>query len=286
MKGKNIKTMNIKIKIYGIFLSLLFFAGCANNCDNNLSEKTKKRFKEIEPICEQYIEKNIAFTGYNGKAFCSCDLLGIEDNKIYLWVYCEEYYLKDSVLEKGSGLFQPVVLEFYEDEIEFQITRHYAPTEGIGWEKSIKEIFPKCIYQNEILIENQEEFQKKYDERGERLGKRNMERAKEYYKTTGILGVWILNKKDSFDTDTLLITLINNKQLHIEPLRDATENTQSFSNVVFKGNELTYNTFKNDTIKYYQFQMLENKKIFTGGTLDSWKGKKERIILTKINQPI
>ena len=172
--------MKNKIKTYSFFLLLIIFFGCADNCDTNLSEQTKKEFMEIQAICEQYIVNNIAATENNGTAFCSSELLGIENNNIYLWIYCEEYYLKDNLLKKGSGLFEPISLETDENN---KIVNHLLPQEGIGYTNDLKTIFPKCIIEKEDLIGNpSKEFTKKYNERGKSLGQKNLSQAKIYYK--------------------------------------------------------------------------------------------------------
>ncbi|MCK4663988.1 MAG: hypothetical protein KAT68_14060 [Bacteroidales bacterium] len=172
--------MKNTMKIYSFFLLLTAFLGCVDNCDTSLSEQTKKEFKEIQAICEQYIENNIATTEYNGTAFCSCELMGIDNNNIYLWIYCEEYYLKDNLLEKGSGLFEPISLEMDKNN---KVINYSLPREGMGYTNDLKIIFPKCIIESEDLIGNpSEEFTKKYYERGKSLGEKNLSKAKIYYK--------------------------------------------------------------------------------------------------------
>ena len=172
--------MKHTIRIYSFFLFLIVLSGCADNYDTSLSKQTKNEFKEIQTICEQYIENNIALTEYNGIPFCSCELLGIENNNIYLWIYCEEYFLKNNQLKKGAGLFEPISLKIDKNN---RIINHLLPQEGIAYTNDIKTIFPKCIIESEDLIGNpSEEFTKKYNERGKRLGEKNLLKAKRYYK--------------------------------------------------------------------------------------------------------
>ncbi len=88
-----------------------------------------------------------------------------------------------------------------------------------------------------------------------------------------IIGLWKSN-----NSDTLKISQSNNK-INIEFLN---KNIPKFSDVRFNNNELTYHIFKNDTIKYYKFQLSENSKTLIGGTLDSWEGKTESIKFNRI----
>lgn len=60
---------------------------------------TIEKTKEIIIIDDEitiFLEENLAWTNNeNGKAFCSYELLGEEDDKIYLWALCQEFYIAD-----------------------------------------------------------------------------------------------------------------------------------------------------------------------------------------------
>jgi len=94
-----------------------------------------------------------------------------------------------------------------------------------------------------------------------------------------VIGLWGIN--NSNNNDTLKISLSNNK-LNIEFLNVKDSNFKFFD-VYFNNNELTYYIVKNDTIKYYKFQLSENSKTLIGGTLDSWEGKTESIKFNRIS---
>ena len=129
---------------------------------------------------QNYIENHIEFPGFGGKMFCAYKLFGIEttgnNNHIYLWTLCMEYYVKDSVLLKGTGVSMPVALISVRSPQGSKILEHKKPVDGEGYSESIRQIFPKQ-YHKAIFAESKE-----YNRRAESLMKDVEEQAKKYYR--------------------------------------------------------------------------------------------------------
>ncbi|MBS3752724.1 MAG: hypothetical protein KGY46_04970 [Anaerolineales bacterium] len=109
-----------------------------------------------------YIKLNIGKTSFGGEAFCAFTPLNNDrgrDGFIYLWVLCEEYYIDDGNLQRGTGLSTPVSLELLEIDEKYEIIDHFSPRDGSYYPPDVKQIFPENTW-NRIHKSNQGDIYK------------------------------------------------------------------------------------------------------------------------------
>ena len=97
-----------------------------------------------------------------------------------------------------------------------------------------------------------------------------------------ILGSWSVKSDTNMvlrNLDTLLITS-SDKKLNIKLRRDK---TITFDSVTFLKNKMQYHITKNDTTRYYEFQLSNDTTQLTGGTAEGWNGRTQEIELTKLD---
>ncbi|MGD1838427.1 MAG: hypothetical protein ACPKPY_10275 [Nitrososphaeraceae archaeon] len=149
-----------------IFILTLF----VNNNSTNISKISQNDEKEILEYLDT--KTNDISAPSRGKMYSSYDLLGIEENKIYIWLVKEEYIiLRDHVESKGNIVACPVVLYATKNNNKLLINNHNYPEDGKNYGKSLKMFFPEKIIDKidhtvtDKLLENikiraQEEFKK------------------------------------------------------------------------------------------------------------------------------
>jgi hypothetical protein len=136
---------------------------------NNFAEKkdtsqTEKGFQEtpneineesIKSVVKEYLPK-VLETSYGGTVFCGNHYYGYEEYKdissvnVYVWAYCEEYYIDNGEIKMGSGVSEPVKLRMeYKNNI-LTVIDHKVPGDGSLYASSIKEMFPE-VYQKEAI---------------------------------------------------------------------------------------------------------------------------------------
>lgn len=102
------------------------------NNDTTISEKSEK-------IITEYLDNTII--GYDiseggKKCYTAFEVLGIRDNKIYLWMH------KEAIAAMSS----PIVLNVENiDDDEIIITSHEVPRDGPLYSEDMKKLFPKGI---------------------------------------------------------------------------------------------------------------------------------------------
>ncbi|KKR10165.1 MAG: hypothetical protein UT39_C0022G0019 [Candidatus Woesebacteria bacterium GW2011_GWA1_39_21] len=108
--------------------------------------------KYFQKLNENDIQKEVFFSlpqhllkpAFNGKIFCSDKLLGYEYSgnekiiNVFLYAYCEEYYIKMDEVTLGSSLSTPVLMSFRIEEQKLVFNLQTVPSE-----KNVSEIFPK-----------------------------------------------------------------------------------------------------------------------------------------------
>jgi hypothetical protein len=138
------------------------------------------RQPSLEWEIQNYLESHIESPSFGGKMFCAYKLFGIEkkgkNDHIYLWTLCMEYYVKDRVLLKGTGVSMPVALISVRLPQGSKIVEHKKPVDGQGYGESIRQIFPKKYYKT-IFTEAGE-----YNKRAESLMKDVEKQAKKYFR--------------------------------------------------------------------------------------------------------
>jgi len=159
-----------------------------------------------------FLEENLAWTNNeNSKAFCSYELLGEEDNKIYLWALCEEFYVankqiicpdekarEDCFLSKtgeecnlceeetveprivkGGGVSVPVRLTKIEESFNL-----WTPRDGSLYSEDIRNEFPSNL------------VNKVFNPRQKDLSEINIEKAEKYFNVKAKFDVGEIFNKD------------------------------------------------------------------------------------------
>lgn len=111
---------------------------------------TAKAQEELKKSTKNYLDRNISIVGFDGKSFCSYEVLGFKESgeivNEYLWVLCQEFYKENSNLKRGSGVSLPVALSIERQESNYKIVRHRIPRDGNLNSRDVEEIFPKSIH--------------------------------------------------------------------------------------------------------------------------------------------
>ena len=129
---------------------------------------------------EGYLIENIGIASFGGQVFCSCDVLDTKPENInvdvYVWAFCEEYYLVGNSLEVGTGSSLPVALHLQRAGGEYRLLSYEVPKDGTGYGPSIQVIFPRVAIER-MCMGNTD----CYNQRAERLEYENEQKAGEYY---------------------------------------------------------------------------------------------------------
>jgi hypothetical protein len=109
-----------------------------------------------QPVSESLINEqlqsflpSIGELSYNGKLFCAHHLYGFNEDKengqvkVYIWAYCEEYYLENNQLKMGFGVSEPVLATMELKDGGLVATSYREPGNGSLYASSIKEMFPE-----------------------------------------------------------------------------------------------------------------------------------------------
>ena len=99
----------------------------------------------------EYLAEQIAITGFGGKAYCAYQMLPAEQGKdgyLYLWAFCQEYYLEEGSLTEGSGISVPVALQIEQENLQIKIVGHLLPRDGTYYGPDVRSIFPKSAWQD------------------------------------------------------------------------------------------------------------------------------------------
>lgn len=135
-------------KIFLTLVTILIFINLIN-CTGikRIHEKPIISINILDNIIKENVEPTSLEPNFGGKIFCDYMIIDTEKNsdtlKIYLYLYIQEYYLKDGELELGTGEITPAVLTVKQQDDEYLFLdcsiSHEAETN-----ESIKN-FPKKI---------------------------------------------------------------------------------------------------------------------------------------------
>lgn len=139
-----------------LLLSVLFiFEGC---------NSTPKDFSNILKITEadevtiqEYLDaktNDISAPYQGGKMYSAFEILGADNNKIYVWMLKSEYLRQTNELTNGVSV--PIVLCIEAKGDKIKIKNHKCPKDGIEYGKSLRKLFPQNV-RNEIK-NNHNEF--------------------------------------------------------------------------------------------------------------------------------
>ncbi len=121
--------------------------------ENDVEQKNNER--KIKYAVVDYLESSTLEPNCGGKVFADYHKFGKQGNKLYIWAYVIEYYIKNDKLENGSGRSGPMIIILSEDG---SIRDHWEPRPGKDYAKSINDSFSKR-YVDEVL-----NFQAKHED--------------------------------------------------------------------------------------------------------------------------
>jgi hypothetical protein len=110
---------------------------------NSLTDKEIQ--EEVFFTLSQYVIK----PEFGGKVFCADSIFGYDKTvseksiSVYVWAYCEEYYLKGSTVRLGAAVSKPVKVKYISVNQKLNYDSIIVPNEGSGYKESITEMFPK-----------------------------------------------------------------------------------------------------------------------------------------------
>ncbi len=125
--------------IYLLLFSFLLLVSCLQNQLKLTADDSKQ--------VEKYLDTKIMATSFGGSVFSANKIFTIEKDKIFLWAYLQEYYIKDGKTVLGSGWSVPLVLNVEKTQDGINIKSHDAPRDGDLYSEDIKRLFPKEVQQ-------------------------------------------------------------------------------------------------------------------------------------------
>lgn len=163
------------------FIMMVLLIGCQSNRQENSLLPTSGIIPLVENI-EAYLVKNIGLSASGGKIFCAyapLDAIQGSENKIFLWVLCQEYYLEQEGLVLGSGISLPVALRIQVKNNHFEIVDHILPRDGAYYGPDVRDTFPQSTW-SQILPQREDEIYQSNDRVDELETEIDM-KARSYY---------------------------------------------------------------------------------------------------------
>lgn len=152
--------MNKKIIKFSIVLILLIMiGGCLKSNTINL---TSDDYNEIE----KYLSDEIFRESNNGKTFGTFEILGLDNNEIYIWALIMNYDKGKNELAGGWSV--PLVLMVQRVNGNLEILGFHAPGDGNLYSEDVKKLFPKHLHQRILEYPSSgrvEELKKKLETR-------------------------------------------------------------------------------------------------------------------------
>jgi hypothetical protein len=93
------------------------------------------------------LPEQIGVVGFGGQSFCSYALLmplqttAKGETQAYLQVLCDEFFVKEGVLSRGTGVSAPVAFTLAKQGDGWHVVNSQRPKMG-NWGESLREIFP------------------------------------------------------------------------------------------------------------------------------------------------
>ena len=147
-----------------IFLTfaVLSLMACQQAFQNHQNSVDIEQFRSLQKI-KDYLNKNIASTGFGGKPYCAYEVLDAEHKdenfNVYSLVVCQEYYSDQQELKQGTGSALPVALVIQKEGINFHIVSHRIPRDGALYAEDMPLIFSqkfRAKIQSETIDEQNE----------------------------------------------------------------------------------------------------------------------------------
>ncbi len=107
-----------------------------------------------------YLVAHVGHAGFDGRVFCAYTTIAQEQHgtlsTLYLWTVCQEYYRRDHVFMRGSGVSAPVALVVDMLKGSPSISGHRMPRDGSFYADDVRAIFPKAHWRSILPVSIQE----------------------------------------------------------------------------------------------------------------------------------
>jgi hypothetical protein len=132
----------------------LYFSTKGANTDNQTNIPTTEGISiSDEQVSEFVLQTNFTRPNFGGKTFIAFQRLGEDTSTtvttVYIWLVAQEYYVKDTQIEKGSGISIPLVLYFENGK---PITVN-APRDGSDYANDIQKMFPARVIDQPLFTD-------------------------------------------------------------------------------------------------------------------------------------
>jgi hypothetical protein len=129
-------------------LALVLLVGCQSERQDDHPTLDFDAILQPDAL-ESYLVDHVGISGFGGEVFCAYepfDTLQVVEGKAYLWVLCQEYYLEQESLNRGSGVSLPVALRIQEIDGRYEIMDSFFPRDGTYFGSDVRDAFPVCTW--------------------------------------------------------------------------------------------------------------------------------------------
>jgi len=126
----------------------LVLGGCKPKlASQQLTSAQRQLAAELRDVTKTYLESHLGVAGFGGKSFCAYKVMELDQSeerlREFVYAVCQEYYLKNGVVEEGTGLGLPVVLTLRRTGLMYQVVGHQTPGDGGQYSRDVERLFPK-----------------------------------------------------------------------------------------------------------------------------------------------
>jgi predicted heme/steroid binding protein len=124
------------------------------SCDyqhDGLSDQQKQLDGRLRNLTQKFLVENISKVGFGGKAFCAYRTLDLnqENSNIseYVLAVCQEYFLQDGVVKKGTGHNAPVAIYIKYQNGIYNVADYKVPRDGTMYSYDVEHNFPQKTHE-------------------------------------------------------------------------------------------------------------------------------------------
>jgi hypothetical protein len=141
--------MGKRVTAFIVMICAILFVGCGDAQRGSINDK------QLPSQIDSYLSKHIVVASSGGKVFSAHKLLGQDKNgsmlQLYVWAFCQEYYVKNDKLGKGSGMSLPVAFTLEKHNASYRIISHKVPGDGTLYAKDLQKMFPSRVLRDRIF---------------------------------------------------------------------------------------------------------------------------------------
>lgn len=140
----------VGINIFVVLTLTIVSIGCIYKHDE-LSDQQKQLDNSLKNLTQNFLIENISKVGFGGKAFCAYKTLDVdkENSNVseYVVAVCQEYFLQDGVLKKGTGYSVPVAIYIKYQNGGYSVIDYKVPRDGSMYSYDVEHIFPQKTHE-------------------------------------------------------------------------------------------------------------------------------------------